>query len=120
MEVKFYKNKETNKVTLSLLGKKDPNEVELVANSVDAAREKHVPVIEVNGKEVKVSVGSVLHPMLDVHYIEFIALVTDQNAILKRLEIGKDPVATFKLAEGEKVIEAYAYCNLHGLWVAKI
>lgn len=118
MKVTFYKNTLTKDITLSLLGREpDENEVVLKANTTDGAFEKHVPVIEMNGDEVKVTVGSVLHPMTDAHYISMICLVTDQKAEVKRLTPTDQPIATFKLAEGEKVISAYEYCNLHGLWV---
>lgn len=89
---------------------------ELVPNTVDAAQEKHVPVIEVNGNTVTVKVGSVTHPMLEEHYIQWIYLVTKQGAQRKCLEPGQEPVAVFALAEGDEVVEAYEYCNLHGLW----
>ena len=92
---------------------------ELTANTVDAAQEKHVPVIEINGDEVKVSVGSVEHPSLEAHYIEFIVLVTSTGMQMKWLKPGDKPEATYKLAEGDKAVSAFEYCNLHGLWMAK-
>lgn len=91
---------------------------ELVANTVDAAFEKHVPVIEVAGDTVTVKVGSVEHPMLDAHYIEWIVLVTESGFQMKWLKPGMKPVATFILTPGEKAVAAYEYCNLHGLWMA--
>lgn len=90
--------------------------VELVPNTTEAAHEKHLPVIEVNGTHVKVTVGSVLHPMLDVHYIEWIALETKSGNQRKVLKPGMQPVAEFELVAGDEVIAAYAYCNIHGLW----
>ena len=90
--------------------------VELVANTTDAAGEKHVPVVEVNGNVAKVTVGSVLHPMLDVHYIEWIVLLTNKRAHLAKLTPGQQPVAEFALLDDEEVIKAYEYCNLHSLW----
>lgn len=119
MEVKFYKNKETGKVTLSLLGKADENEVELIANTTDAAKEKHVPVFQVKDNQVHVEVGSVLHPRTEAHHIAFIAIVTDQKAERKQLNPLGEPKADFTLAEGEKLEKVYEYCNLHGLWVAE-
>ena len=90
--------------------------VELVPNTTDAAGEKHVPVITAEGCCcVKVSVGAVEHPMLDAHYITFIVLETSQGYQKKDLKPGEKPEAVFALAEGEKVIAAYEYCNLHGL-----
>ena len=91
----------------------------LVPNTADAAGEKHVPVIETAGNLVTVSVGSVAHPMLDVHYIEWILLETEQGRQRKALKPGDEPKAVFALTDGDKVTAAYAYCNLHGLWKAE-
>lgn len=91
---------------------------ELTANTVDAAFEKHVPVIEVAGDTVTVKVGSVEHPMLDAHYIEFIVLVTEGGMQMKWLKPGMKPEAVFKVTD--KPIAAFEYCNLHGLWKAEI
>ncbi len=90
---------------------------ELIPNTTDAAGEKHVPVIEVSGDTVTVKVGSVEHPSLDAHYIEFIVLVTETGFQMKWLKPGMKPEATFKTAE--KVVAAFEYCNLHGLWKAE-
>jgi superoxide reductase len=92
---------------------------ELVPNTVDAAKEKHVPVISVNGNTVSVAVGSVAHPMAAEHFIEWIALETVQGNQRKVLKPGDKPEAVFALAEGDSVVAAYAYCNLHGLWKAE-
>ena len=94
--------------------------VEIVPNTSDGAGEKHVPVISVEGNIVTVSVGSVEHPMLDAHYIQWIAIETEQGRQRKTLNPGDKPVASFALVEGDKVIEAYEYCNLHGLWKAEV
>lgn len=90
---------------------------ELVANTVDAAQEKHVPVIEVVGDTVTVKVGSVEHPSLDAHYIEFIVLVTEGGMQMKWLKPGMKPEAVFKVTD--KTVAAFEYCNLHGLWKAE-
>ena len=92
---------------------------ELVPNTTDAATEKHVPVIEVSGIEVTVKVGSVEHPMLPEHHIAFIILETTEGAQKKFLSVDGKPEAKFVLAEGEKVVAAYEYCNLHGFWKAE-
>lgn len=91
---------------------------ELIANTTDAAGEKHVPVITVSNDEVHVAVGSVEHPSLDAHYIEWIVLVTEGGFQMKWLKQGMKPEASFKTTE--KVVAAYEYCNLHGLWMAKV
>ncbi len=91
---------------------------ELVPGTVDAAQEKHVPVVEVKGNVVHVKVGAVAHPMLEEHSIQWIALETSQGSQIKYLKPGEQPEAVFALAEGEQVVAAYEYCNLHGLWKA--
>lgn len=90
---------------------------ELKANTVDAAVEKHVPVIGHPGDSVTISVGSVAHPMLPEHYIQFIVLETATGYQIKHLKPGEAPKADFAVTE--PVIAAYEYCNLHGLWMAK-
>ena len=92
---------------------------ELIPNATDAAGEKHVPVITMDGNCVRVAVGAVEHPMLEKHYITFIVLETNQGYQKKDLKPGDKPEAFFALAEGEAVIAAYEYCNLHGLWKAE-
>ena len=92
---------------------------ELVPNSVDAAKEKHVPVISVSGNIVTVQVGSVAHPMTAEHYIQWICLETKEGRQRKTLNPGDEPKATFALVEGDEPVAAFAYCNLHGLWLAE-
>ena len=92
--------------------------MELVPRSVDAAVEKHVPVYEVKDGKVKVTVGSVEHPMLDEHYIEWIALQTKQGNQRKSLKPGDAPTACFSICDDDEVVAVYEYCNLHGLWKA--
>lgn len=93
---------------------------ELVPNTTDAAQEKHVPVVTVDGTTVTVKVGSVAHPMLEAHYIQFIILETSRGFQKADLKPGDAPQAVFALAEGEKPVAAYEYCNLHGLWKKEI
>ena len=93
---------------------------ELTANTVDASQEKHVPVIEISNDTVTVKVGSVEHPSLDAHYIEFIILLTTTGFQMKWFKPGMKPEASFILSLGEKVISAFEYCNLHGLWKADV
>lgn len=88
----------------------------LVENTVDAAKEKHVPVIEKIPGGVLVKVGAVEHPMLDNHFIEFIEVGTAAKIYRKYLKPGEKPEATFMLEE--EVLFAREYCNLHGLWKA--
>ncbi|MEG2415131.1 MAG: desulfoferrodoxin family protein [Kiritimatiellia bacterium] len=89
---------------------------ELIPNTTDAAHEKHVPVITINGTKVTVTVGSVPHPMTEEHQIEWIALQTQRGNQRQSLKPGEKPSTCFSLCEGDTVVAAYAYCNLHGLW----
>lgn len=92
---------------------------ELEPGTVEASHEKHIPVVTVDGNIVKVEIGSAAHPMIAEHSILWVYLQTDQGGQRKYLEVGKEPVVTFALAD-EKPVAAYAYCNLHGLWKADI
>jgi superoxide reductase len=81
---------------------------------VDAALEKHVPVMERTAGEVRVKVGEVAHPMEDKHYIEWIELLADGTVYRRFLSPGGKPEAVFKIES--KDLSAREYCNLHGLW----
>lgn len=91
---------------------------ELIPGTMDASREKHVPVYAVEGNTVRVSVGAVEHPMLAEHNIAWISLQTKQGNQRKELSPNDKPEALFALCEGDEVESVYAYCNLHGLWMA--
>jgi len=91
---------------------------ELSANSVDAAVEKHVPVVTQEGARVLVEVGSVPHPMTPEHLIGFICLVSNKGYQIARLTADDEPKAEFALLEGDEIVKVYEYCNLHGLWVS--
>ena len=91
---------------------------ELKAGITDAAVEKHVPVYEIADGKVSVTVGSVEHPMLENHFINWICLETTNGYQIKYLKPGSEPKAEFVLAAGESVTAVYEYCNLHGLWKA--
>lgn len=87
----------------------------LLANTVEASHEKHVPVVRREGDVLRVDVGSAPHPMLAEHFIEWIALQTDRGFYRRLLSPGEEPHAQFTLLE-ETPVAVYAYCNLHGLW----
>lgn len=91
----------------------------LEAGTVDASREKHVPVLESLHGVVTVKVGSVPHPMEEKHYLPFIVLETTAGYQVRHLEPGQAPQATFAIGLEERVVAAYEYCNLHGLWKAE-
>lgn len=87
----------------------------LEGNTTDAAVEKHVPVVTVDGDLLKAEVGSVEHPMAEEHYIQWIFVETENGGHRRVLRPGEKPEAEFNL-NGEKAVAVYEYCNLHGLW----
>lgn len=91
---------------------------ELVPGVVEASAEKHIPDYKVEGNLVVVNVGSVDHPMVPEHYIEWVSLESKEGVQRKALNPGQDPRVSFVLGEGDEVVAVYAYCNLHGLWKA--
>jgi superoxide reductase len=84
-------------------------------NSIDASKEKHVPVVE-KGATLKVKVGSVPHPMEEKHYIEWIEVIADGRSYKKFLKAGDKPEAEFNVKADDAIVRAY--CNIHGLWKA--
>lgn len=117
---RFYKEKNSRNIYQLFVSLEDvPSEpvlAELTANTTDAAREKHVPVISIDDNVVNVKVGSAPHPMEDVHHITTIYIETKLGGQIRKLQPGEAPEATFILPEGDAFIAAYEYCNLHGLW----
>ena len=124
MELEFYRCKHCGQIIAIVKGTGVPvvccgeKMEKIVPGTTDAAAEKHVPVVEVNGNIATVKVGSVSHPMVEEHYIEWIVLQTESGNQRKQLKPGQEPKAEFALLDGEKVVSAYAYCNLHSLWKA--
>lgn len=96
------------------------NMTELIPGTTDAALEKHVPVVDVNGNMVSVKVGEVAHPMVEEHYIQWVYLQTNKGGQRKNLNPGEAPEVVFALTDDEKPVAVYEYCNLHGLWKADI
>ena len=92
---------------------------ELVPNTVEASGEKHIPSVSVLGNVVSVNVGSVDHPMLEEHWIEWVQLETENGSQRKYLKPGSAQKVLFHLGE-EKPVAVYAYCNLHGLWKTEL
>lgn len=90
----------------------------LVPNKLWESREKHLPLVVKQDNYVKVTVGEIIHPMDKNHYIEWIIIYTNKGSYKKNLTPGDLPLFLFKLSDGEEVLHAYAYCNLHGLWAA--
>jgi superoxide reductase len=124
MEMKFYKCAHCGQIIAIVKGTGVPviccgePMQEIIPGTTDASVEKHVPVCEVNGNTVCVKVGSVEHPMLPEHYIEWIALKTKSGNQRKALKPGDKPEACFAICDGDEVEAVYAYCNLHSLWKA--
>ena len=110
MELKLYRCAHCGNVAFKLVDKGVPlfccgqKMDELVPNTTDGALEKHVPAVSRDGKEVSVQVGSVIHPMLEEHYIQIIAAAAGDTVTFKLPKPGDDPVT------------AYELCNLHGFW----
>ncbi|MGI6755843.1 MAG: desulfoferrodoxin family protein [Atopobiaceae bacterium] len=92
---------------------------ELKAGSTDAAQEKHVPALSLDGHKLTVTVGSVEHPMTEEHYIEWIAVVADDRLNVRYLKPGDKPTIS-QCINGAANVSVYAYCNLHGLWKADL
>ncbi len=126
MDVKFYRCNHCGNIVVKPFDMGVPvsccgeSVTELVANTTDAAVEKHVPVVSMNGSTVSVQVGSVAHPMTPAHLITFICLVTENGYQFAELNAESEPVAQFSVAPGDAPCKVYEYCNLHGLWVAEL
>lgn len=124
MATKFFKCKHCGNVVVKTVDSGVPlvccgeKMEELVANTVDASQEKHVPVVtRVDDNTIRVDVGSVEHPMAPEHHISFIYVETENGGILSYLK--DKPTATFSVS-GDKPVAVYEYCNLHGLWKTEL
>ena len=124
MAVKFYRCRHCGNVIMKVVDSQVPvvccgeKMEELVANTVDAAVEKHVPVVtKLDDCSIKVEVGSVPHPMLPEHHIAFIYVETKNGGI--RVDLTDKPEAIIYLGD-EKPVAVYEYCNLHGLWKTEL
>ncbi len=125
MTLEFYRCDHCGNVAVKLFDKKAPlfccgePMKKLEAGTTDGAREKHVPVVE--GKDViHVQVGSVIHPMLDAHFITMIVLETKLGFQVKHLAPQDAPEADFVVAPQDEAVAVYEYCNLHGLWKTEL
>jgi superoxide reductase len=123
MALKFYKCEKCGTVVIKPFdncGEDGGKMVELTANTEEAAFEKHIPAVTVDGNAVHVEVGETIHPMLEEHFITFICLETKKGYQVVELAPGMEPIANFAVAKGDALVAAYEYCNLHGLWKAEI
>lgn len=122
MEQKFFKCEHCGNIITMVEDKGVPvmccgqKMTELVPGTVDAAVEKHIPVYEVKDGIVEISVGEVEHPMVEAHYIEWVAVQTDKGIYRKHLAPEQAPKTCIAVCDDEKIEAVYAYCNLHGLW----
>ncbi len=122
MEIKFYKCEHCGNIALKAVDSGVPlvccgePMVLLVPDTTDAALEKHVPDVNIDGNCVHVNIGSVDHPMTPEHYIQFICLVKDSAYEMHPLASDDAPHADFYLGESEHAVAVYEYCNIHGLW----
>lgn len=123
MALKFYKCDTCGDVVIKAFSAGEEHDFagkqELVANTTEAATEKHLPVVTV-GDTVHVVVGEVEHPMMDAHFITFIVLETEKGFQVAQLQPGAKPEADFAVAPGDAPVAAYEYCNLHGLWKTEL
>lgn len=119
MELKLYRCEHCGNIIYKVHDSKVPvvccgeKMVEMKAGVTDGAKEKHVPVVEKDGDKITVTVGAVIHPMVEEHYIPVIAAVNENTVVFKHTKPGEDPVLKTTL-EGK--VTAYEWCNLHGLW----
>lgn len=88
-------------------------------NTVEASGEKHLPVVTIEGGTIKVNIGSVDHPMIPEHYIEWVYLQTENGGQRKALKPGDKPSVSFCVGD-DKAVAVFAYCNLHGLWKTEV
>lgn len=122
MKMEFYRCAHCGQIVAMVKNKGVPikccgqNMEKIEPGTTDASVEKHVPVYEIKDGKVIVTVGSVAHPMIEEHYIEWIALQTVNGNQRKSLKPGDEPKVSFILEPGDKVEAVYAYCNLHSLW----
>lgn len=122
----FYKSKHCENLAVLLQGGEKEMSccgepmTRLEANTSEGASEKHLPVVKKEGDKIHVQVGSVSHPMSEEHSIQWIYLATRQGGQIKQLESHQPPEACFSVCGGDEPLEAYAWCNLHGLWKTKI
>jgi superoxide reductase len=124
MDVRLYKCPHCGNIVIKVIDSGVPvmccgqKMEEIIPASVDAAVEKHVPVVSREGDKVTVTVGSVAHPMTEAHLINLIILDTTAGVQIAELTAEDEPSAVFMLAPGAEIKKTFAYCNLHGLWTA--
>ena len=118
--MRFYRCAECGKILFYKDSDTQPKDLEEIkVGSVDAAREKHIPVVSLEDGMAIAKVGEINHPMIDAHYIEWVIFETDKGYKKIDLKPGEEPVAKVSL-NGEKLLRVYELCNLHGIWVKEL
>jgi len=126
MELKFYRCSVCGQIVAIVKKTSAPivccgkNMEEIKPNTSDGSFEKHIPTFKIEKNKVVVTVGEVLHPMLENHYIEWIAIQTNLGNQRKSLNPGDQPVAIFPLLDNEEIASIYCYCNLHSLYKKEV
>lgn len=124
MKVKFYICKHCGNIITKIEDSKVPvvccgeNMTEMIPNTVDASFEKHIPVIEQDNNTYQINIGSIDHPMTEEHHISWIVIVTETG--FQTIYLKQNELPHIKLLSNEKILEAYAYCNLHALWKKEV
>lgn len=125
MKAKFYRCQHCGNIVMSVEDSGVPviccgePMQELIAGTVDASLEKHVPVYVIKDNTVHVKVGSEEHPSTPDHYLQWIGISTDKGVQIRDFKAGDKPEACFRICDNEKVVNAFCYCNLHGKWSSK-
>ena len=122
MNIKFLKCRTCNKL-VEVIQDSDSkliccnNEmIELIPGTIDASKEKHVPIYKLEQNAIEISLGEIEHPMQEEHYISFVEISSNHGIKRSNLKINQSPIVKFSLLDYEQVDSIYAYCNLHGLW----
>lgn len=113
----FYKNKNDNFFVQLDDEQNDPQDlVQVLVEKHEGDEHKHQPIITKEGRQIKVKIGDIMHPMTLEHHISMIFLKTKHGGQYKLLSYQESPVVTFELSQDDEPLEVYGYCNLHGLW----
>ena len=124
MKVRFFVCNHCNSVVAMVSGSEIPEQCcdekmqEIIPGTSEGAKEKHIPVYDVKGDTVTVSVGEAEHPMTPEHYIDWVCIETEDGLQFKKLNPSMSPKVSFCISKGDKVKAVYAFCNLHSLWKA--
>lgn len=124
MKIRFFVCNHCNSVVAMVSGDEIPEQCcgeffqEIVPGTSEGAQEKHIPVYEINGETVNVSVGETEHPMTPEHYIDWVCIETEDGLQFKKLNPSMSPHISFSISKGNNVKAVYAFCNQHSLWKA--